>query len=110
MKSFGDVAGMMQGHARYAPHLRTRAIMESALRRWYINSMTNGQVVLVTTEPLGGGAPVRSVYFVAEEDPAKAEALVAAMMAPNERVEAWGPLPEAAVKALGIRPGDFMHG
>jgi hypothetical protein len=72
--------------------------------------MANGQVVLITTEPLDGGPPVRSVYFVAEGNPAKAEAIVAAMMAPNERVEAWGPLPEAAVKALGLKPGDFTHG
>ena len=47
--------------------------------------MASGQVVLVTTEPLGGGAPVRSVFFVAEEDPARATAIIAAMMAPNER-------------------------
>jgi hypothetical protein len=73
-------------------------------------SMANGQVVLVTTEPLDGGSPVRSVYFVAEGDPTAAAALVAAMMAPNEKVEAWGPLPEAAVKALGLKPGDFTHG
>ena len=73
-------------------------------------AMANGQVVLVTTEPLGGGSPVRSVYFVAEQDPAKAEAIIAAMMAPNERVEAWGPLPEPAVKALGLKPGDFTRG
>ena len=72
--------------------------------------MANGQVVLVTTEPLGGGAPVRSVYYVAEQDPAKAEAIIAAMMAPNERVEAWGRLPEPAVKALGLKPGDFTRG
>ena len=72
--------------------------------------MASGQVVLVTTEPLGGGVPVRSVFFVAEEDPARATAIIAAMMAPNERVEAYGPLPEAAVKALGLRPGDFTHG
>jgi hypothetical protein len=72
--------------------------------------MASGQVVLVTTEPLGGGAPVRSVYYVAEQDPAKAEAVIAAMMAPNERVEAWGPLPEPAVKALGLKPGDFTRG
>ncbi len=51
----------------------------------------------MTTEPLGGGPPVRSVYFVAE-------------MAPNEKVEAWGRLPEAAVKALGLNPGDFKRG
>jgi len=72
-------------------------------------SMANGQVVLVTTEPLGS-PPVRSVFFVAEGDSAKAVAIIAAMMAPNERVEAYGPLPEVAVKALGLKPGDFTHG
>jgi hypothetical protein len=73
-------------------------------------TMANGQVVLVTTEPLDGTTPIRSVYFVAEGDPATATALVATMMAPNEKVEAWGSLPEAAVKALGLKPGDFTHG
>jgi len=73
-------------------------------------SMANGQVVLVTTEPLDGGPPVRSVYFVAEGDPAKAAAIIAAIMAPNESVEALGQLPEAAVKALGLKPGDFTPG
>lgn len=72
--------------------------------------MADGQVVLVTTQPLGGGPPVRSVYFVAEEDPEKAAAIVAAMMAPNETVEACGRLPEVAVKALGLKHGDFTHG
>jgi hypothetical protein len=72
--------------------------------------MADGQVVLVTTEPLGGGSPVRSVYFVAEQDPEKAKAIIGAMMAPNEKVEARGRLPEAAVKALGLKPGDFKHG
>lgn len=71
--------------------------------------MGNGQVVLVTTELFSGGPSVRSVYFVAEGDPRKAEAVVAAIMAPNERVEALAPLREAAVKALGLRPGDFTH-
>jgi hypothetical protein len=47
---------------------------------------------------------------VAEGDPAKAEAIVEAIMAPNESVEALGTLPEAAVKALGLKPGDFTHG
>ena len=70
--------------------------------------MPNGQVVLVTTEPLAGGSPVRSVYYVAEQNPAKA--IVGAVMAPNERVEAWGPLPEVAVKGLGLKSGDFTHG
>jgi hypothetical protein len=47
-----------------------------------------------------GGPPMRTVYYVAEEDPAKAEAIIAKFMAPNEKVEAYGLLPEAAVKAL----------
>ena len=71
--------------------------------------MPNGQVVLVTTEPLDGGLPIRTVYYVAEEDPSKAEAIIAACMAPNEQVQAYGPLPEAAVKALGLKPGSSTH-
>jgi hypothetical protein len=47
---------------------------------------------------------------VAEQDPETAKAIIGAMMAPNEKVEAWGPLPEAAVKALGLKRGDFTHG
>jgi hypothetical protein len=50
--------------------------------------MSDGQIVLVTTEQMGGGPPMRMVFYVAEEDPAKAEALVAAIMALNEAVEA----------------------
>jgi hypothetical protein len=71
--------------------------------------MADGQVVLVTTQPLGGGPPVRSVFFVAEQDPEKATAIIASVMAPNEKVEAWGRLPEAAVNALGLKHSDFTH-
>ena len=67
--------------------------------------MANGQVVLVTR--LSGGSPMRTVYYVAEEDPTKAQAIIAKIMAPNEKVEAYGLLPEAAVKALGLKPGEF---
>ena len=73
------------------------------------SGMANGQVVLVTTEGLSGGPPMRTVYYVAEEDPAKAEAIIAKFMAPNEKVEAYGPLPEAAVKALRLKSGEFIH-
>jgi hypothetical protein len=52
---------------------------------------------------------MRTVYYVAAEDPIKAEAIIAAVMAPNEKVEAYGPLREAAVKALGLKPGEFTH-
>jgi hypothetical protein len=72
--------------------------------------MADGQVVLVTTEQLEGGSPLRSVYFVAEQDPETAKAVIAVIMAPNEKIEAWGRLPEAAVKALGLKRGDFTHG
>ena len=50
---------------------------------------------------------MRAVYYVAEEDPTKAQAILAKIMAPNEKVEAYGLLPEAAVKALGLKPGEF---
>ena len=33
---------------------------------------------------------------MAEQDPEKAKATIGAMMAPNEKVEVWGRLPEAA--------------
>ena len=69
--------------------------------------MANGQVVLITTEQLGGGPATRTVYYVAEEDPVKATAIIAAVMAPNETVAAYGSLPDAAVKAMGLKPGEF---
>jgi hypothetical protein len=53
--------------------------------------MANGQVVLVTTEGLGGSPLVRTVYYVAEEDPAEAEAIIAKFM------------------VLGLKPGEFIH-
>lgn len=93
--------------------LQARIVYNSGYRiatMVYCRMASGGQVVLVTTEPLEGGSPVRSVYYVAEQDPAKAKAIISAMMAPNERVEAWGQLPEVAVKALGLKPGDFTHG
>jgi hypothetical protein len=71
--------------------------------------MADGQVVLVTTQPLDGGPPVRSIYFVAEQDPEMATAIIAAVMTPNEKAEALGRLPEAAVKALGLKHSDFTH-
>jgi hypothetical protein len=39
----------------------------------------------------------------------KAQAIIAKIMAPNEKVEAYGMLPEAAVKALGLKAGDFTR-
>ena len=75
----------------------------------HIRRMANGQVVLITTEQLGERPVTRTVYYVAEEDPVKATAIIAAVMAPNETVVAYGPLPDAAVKAMGLRPGEFKR-
>ena len=71
--------------------------------------MADGQIVLLTTNSLEGGEALRAVYYVAEPDPTRAEALIAALLRPNEKVEAYGVLPEAAVKAIGLRPGDFKR-
>lgn len=71
--------------------------------------MANGQVVLITIEQLGERPVTRTVYYVAEEVPVKATAIIAAVMAPNETVVAYGPLPDAAVKARGLRPGEFKR-
>ena len=79
------------------------------LSRPYVSNMANGQAVLVTTYPLEGGEPLRTLYYVAEENPVKAKAIVAAVMAPNEKVEALEVLPEAAIKAIGLKPGDFKR-
>ena len=53
--------------------------------------MANGQVVLITTELPDGRPPLRSVYFVAEGDPAKAAAIVAAIMASDIQSSARRP-------------------
>jgi hypothetical protein len=52
--------------------------------------MANGQVVLVTTEGLSGGSPMRTVYYVAEEDPTKAQAIIAEIMAPMRKLRRMG--------------------
>jgi len=67
--------------------------MSIALRIHRGVDMANGQVVLVTTEGLSGGLPMRTVYYVAEEDPTKAQAIIAQIM--------------AAVEALGLKSGEF---
>jgi len=72
--------------------------------------MPDGQIVLVTTEPLEGGEPLRTIYYVAEEDPTKAEAIIAEVMAPNEKVEALAIFEEAAVEAIGLKQGEFKRG
>jgi hypothetical protein len=71
--------------------------------------MASGQAVLVITEPLGGGEPQYTLCYVAEQNAEKAEQIVASLAAPNEKVKALGPVPEAAIQALGLRRGEFRH-
>lgn len=74
--------------------------------------MTNGQVVRVCSRRMGGAERQRSVFFVAEPDPAKAEELIreAEALGPHEDVEAVGPLPEEALIGLRLGPGEFTQG
>ena len=44
--------------------------------------MPDGQIVLVTTEPLEAGEPLRTIYYVAEEDATKAEAILGKVIGP----------------------------
>jgi hypothetical protein len=71
--------------------------------------MADGQAVLVITAPLGGGEPLYTLCYVAEEDAAKAAEIVASVAAPNETVKALGRVPEAAIRAFGLRRGEFRH-
>jgi hypothetical protein len=71
--------------------------------------MADGQAVLVITEPLGGGEPQYTLCYVAEEEAAKAAQIVALVAAPNETVKTLGPVPEAAIRAFGLKRGEFRH-
>jgi hypothetical protein len=71
--------------------------------------MAHGQAVLVITAPLGGGEPQYTLCYVAEEDAAKAEQIVASLAAPNEKVKTLGVVPEAAIQAFGLRRGEFRQ-
>jgi hypothetical protein len=71
--------------------------------------MANGQAVLIITQPIGGGEPQYTLCYVAEEDAAKAEQIVASLAAPNETVKALGPMPEVAIRAFGLKRGEFRH-
>jgi len=48
-------------------------------------------------------------FVVAESDPAKAEQIIKAVMAPNEAVNAVGPVSADQVKAFGLKSGDYIH-
>ena len=53
------------------------------------------------------GSP--TFVLVAESDPAKAERIIKAVMAPNEAVKAVGPVSADQIKAFGLKSGDYIH-
>jgi hypothetical protein len=57
-----------------------------------------------------GAGSVAIGLFRGRTESGEGKAIIGAWMAPNEKVEAWGRLSEAAVKALGLKPGDFKRG
>jgi hypothetical protein len=69
----------------------------------------SGFLVRVTTLQLGGGEPMLTEFIVAESDPLKAEQIIRAVMAPNEEVNAVGPVSAEQIEAFGLKPGDFTH-
>lgn len=69
--------------------------------------MPNGQLVIVTTEGHGGGAPLVAPYVVHEADPAKAEETTRKVLGvtPGEKVEAKWPIHESSLPA-DMREGE----
>ena len=63
----------------------------------------------VTTLQLGSGEPMFTEFVVAESNPTKAEQIIKAVMAPNEEVNAVGPVSVDQVKAFGLKSGDYIH-
>ena len=64
-----------------------------------------GQLVCVTAPRFGDGAPSVSAYVVAEADPKRAEEIVKAKIAQDERVTGVWPLPAWAIAEFKLKPG-----
>jgi len=73
--------------------------------------MANGQAVLVFTEYLAGGPDAWDLYYVAEPDPAKAEAIIqqAISASPDQKILAKHSIPEEVVKILGLNDARWCH-
>jgi len=69
----------------------------------------SGCLVRVTTLQRGSGEPRFTEFVVAESDPTKAEQIIKAVMAPNEEVNAVGPVSVDQGKAFGLKSGDYIH-
>lgn len=64
-----------------------------------------GQLVCVTAPRFGDGVPRVCAYVVAEADPKRAEEIVKAKIAPDERVTGVWPLPAWAITEFDLKPG-----
>lgn len=64
-----------------------------------------GQLVCVTAPRFGDGAPSVSAYVVAEANPKRAEEIVKAKIAQDERVTGVWPLPAWAIAEFKLKPG-----
>jgi hypothetical protein len=66
-----------------------------------------GQVVRVTTKPLGAGAPKAELYDAAVANARAAERAVSEhIKAIDEKIEAVEPLPQSFIDGLGLKPGE----
>jgi hypothetical protein len=70
---------------------------------------TAGQLVVVTTQRLGGGKPLRAPFVVAEPNPTKAEDLVRSVLTADETVKAVCPLTAEWLRPFGLQPGQFTN-
>jgi hypothetical protein len=70
---------------------------------------TAGYLVVVTTQRLGSGKPLRAPFVVAEPDPIKAKDLVRAVLAPDETVKLVCPLSAESLKLFGLQTGQFTN-
>jgi hypothetical protein len=71
--------------------------------------LVRGHIVLVVTPHPGGGPPTYRGYVVAEEDPARAKALVEERIGPGETAYVLGMIPGAALLAFPLEPGWTMR-
>lgn len=73
--------------------------------------MANGNAVLVYTKRLAGNPRAWDLYYVAEPDPQKAEAIVqrATSATPDKEVRATHPIPEQFVRFLGLNDASWCH-
>jgi hypothetical protein len=68
---------------------------------------TFAQAVAIRTNIQGELKPRRALLIVAEADPIKAEMPVRAHIQPTEIIVGVYPLPEGAIEAFGLQPGEF---